>query len=147
MSAKGLEWARRLRAELEQRIEGLREALAGIEPLRVELARLEEQLKGVNRLIGAYENDLGYLKSDEAAHPPVLLPAAAAQAPQLAEPALVPVVEHKQPTLVDVLRAEARALVDAVRDAGVASYQAAARTWLIIGGWLSERFSRSSSLS
>jgi hypothetical protein len=59
MSQKGLEWAHRLRADLMIRIDDLRAALADIEPLRLELERLLGQLKGVERLIAVYEDQLG----------------------------------------------------------------------------------------
>src|SRR5690349_24155 len=60
MSQKTLDWAQRLRADLVDRVEGLRAALADIEPLREELHRLEGQLQGVERLILICYERMGY---------------------------------------------------------------------------------------
>lgn len=137
MSTKGLEWARRLRNELERRIEELREALAGIEPLRQELARLEQQLGGVERLIAAYENQLGYPKSDEVAAPIAVQPGLPREEslPPLVDTALVPA---DPPTLVAILRAEALSVMAACRKDALLSRDAAARLWLSVRVWISE---------
>jgi hypothetical protein len=58
-SYRGLDWAKQHRTVLAARIEGLRAALAGIEPLREELLRLQVQLTGVERLIEVYYEHLG----------------------------------------------------------------------------------------
>jgi hypothetical protein len=138
MSAKGLEWARRLRAELERRIDELSEALAGIEPLRRELARLEEQLDGVERLIAAYENQLGYPKPAEVAAPIAVQAASPQEEPllPLADTAPVPV---EPPTLVAILRAEALSVMAACRKGAVLLRDASARLWLSLRIWISER--------
>ena len=60
MSQKTLDWAQQLRADLLDRVENLRAALADIEPLREELRRLEGQLQGVERLIMVCHERLGY---------------------------------------------------------------------------------------
>jgi hypothetical protein len=59
MYRKGLEWAEQLRGDLVIRIEDLRAALADVEPLRLELERLQSQLKGVERLIAIHHAQLG----------------------------------------------------------------------------------------
>jgi hypothetical protein len=64
MAQRELEWALRLRADLSERADHLRSALAEIEPLRLELGRLEEQLKGVDRLIAVYHDHLGLARED-----------------------------------------------------------------------------------
>jgi hypothetical protein len=142
MSAKGLEWARGLRTELERRIGDLREALAGIEPLRQELVRLEEQLGGVNRLIAAYETQLGYPKPEEAA-PHIAIkavpPLEKEYLPPLVDAALVP-VEPEPPTLVAALRAESLRALALVRQGAARSRQAATRLWLALRIWVSDRF-------
>ena len=142
MSAKGLEWARGLRTELERRIGDLREALAGIEPLRQELVRLEEQLGGVNRLIAAYEIQLGYPKPEDVAPQAAVQAAPAREAealPPLVDAALVP-VEPAPPTLVAILRAEALHTLALVRQGATRSRRAATRLWLAVRIWLSGRF-------
>ena len=141
MSAKGLEWARGLRTELERRIGDLREALAGIEPLRQELVRLEEQLGGVNRLIAAYETQLGYPKPEEAA-PHIAIqavpPLEKEPPPPLVDAALVS-AEPQPPTLVAMLRAEALHIPGLVRRGAARSRRAATRLWLALRIWVSDR--------
>ena len=138
MSAKGLEWARGLRTELERRIGELREALAGIEPLRQELVRLEEQLGGVQRLIAAYENQLGYPRPGEVAAPITVQAALSPEAPlpPLADTALVPT---GSPTLLAILRAEMLSVMAVCRKGGSLSREAARRLWLSVRVWIAER--------
>lgn len=147
MSAKGLEWALRLRADLVIRIELLRESLAGIEPLRQELARLEEQLKGVERLVAVYHDQLGYPKADEVALP-VMQPALthAQQALQL-EAAFIPVKPPEPPTLAIILRGEARRTIAVLRNGATLAQKTAARLWLSLRVWLADRFPRSNTLA
>lgn len=139
MSTKGLEWARRLRAELEARISELREALAGIEPLRQELARLEEQQRGVERLIAAYETQLGFEKKHEYLVPRAAPPVAtggAATGEEASEPladAAPLAVAPPPPAVVDVLRPTLLGVVAACR-------QTAVRLWLSARVWISRHF-------
>ena len=131
MSAKGLEWARQLRVELENRISGLREALAGIEPLRVELARLEEQQKGVERLIAAYETQLGFAKREHLVPRPAPQHAAPLAAndesppPRLQAAGDLVHVQPPRPTLLAILRGEALAAIAFCR-------RSVARLWLSV---------------
>jgi hypothetical protein len=134
MSQRGLEWALRLRADLGTRITELREALAGIEPLRLELARLEEQLKGVERLVAVYHEQLGYPRPEE--ETPAMIPRTQETA---SEAALVPVEIPEPPTLAAILRAEALSLVAACRKGAAFTREAAARFWLSVRVWVSER--------
>jgi hypothetical protein len=136
MSQRGLEWALRLRADLGTRITELREALAGIEPLRQELARLEEQLKGVERLVAVYHEQLGYPRREEEA-------LAAIPPPQQAAPeaALAPIQIPEPPTFIAILRAEFLALAAACRRGAALTRETAARVWLSARVWVSERFS------
>ncbi|HEY7797622.1 MAG TPA: hypothetical protein VIA80_02565 [Hyphomonadaceae bacterium] len=139
MSAKGLEWARQLRAELEHRIEGLRDALAGIEPLQAELARLEQQLKGVTRLIAAYENELGYPKAGEAA--PVPQPVVSrAELTRRIEAALVPLDAPESPNPAVVPRKGTPDLITMLRNGASLVRRSAVRCGLSVRVWLAERF-------
>lgn len=133
MSAKGLEWARQLRLEIVGRIDGLREALAGIEPLRQELARLEEQLKGVDRLIAAYEDQLGYPKAGEALQPA----SAFAVISEEASPAAAP-----PRTMVTLARGEPDSLAVACREFAAALRRAAVRAWMLVQSRVAEIFPR-----
>src|SRR5690349_4608743 len=116
MSQKTLDWAQRLRAELTDRVEGLRAALADIEPLREELHRLEAQLQGVERLILICHERLGYdappwaspARQEPATPAPAMQPAAA---PEVFAPP-VPV-----PTFAGVLREEAQTIIVFARNA------------------------------
>jgi hypothetical protein len=139
MSVKGLEWARRLRAELEHRIEGLREALAGIAPLQAELARLEEQLRGVTRLIAAYENELGYPKAADAAPVPQPVLSRAELTRQI-EAALVPLDTPEPPKPAAVPRETTLDIVAMLRNGASLARRTAVRLWLSVRIWLAERF-------
>jgi hypothetical protein len=136
MSAKGLEWARKLRAELDSRIGELREALAGIEPLRQELARLEEQQKGVDRLIDAYENQLGFAKPEYLAPRPAPRPVEIEGAmPPLPPTDAVPIpIEAPSPTLVAILRDDALAAIAFCRTGAMG-------LWAALRVWFSKHFS------
>ena len=123
MSQRGLEWALRLRADLGTRITELREALAGIEPLRQELARLEEQLKGVERLVAVYHEQLGYPRREETPAP-VTAPASAPP-----EPAFALAPPSGRPTYMAVLRSAARSLAAACRKGAVLARDTVARFW------------------
>jgi hypothetical protein len=140
MSAKGLEWARKLRSELECRISELREALAGIEPLRVELARLEEQKNGVERLIAAYENQLGFAKPEHTAPLPAPVVRSAQDTPPPLIDALLPVEIPESPTVIAILRAEAFAILAACRKGAALTRNAATRLWLSARVWFSRHF-------
>jgi hypothetical protein len=158
MSAKGLEWALRLRTDLHSRIEQLREALAGIEPLRQELARLEEQLKGVERLVAAYHEQLGYPKANDVAAPVAQPALTRAELTRQLEAALIPLEAlepetlvqmetRASPTLVAILRGEALRAVVVVRNGAAHTTRTATRLWLSLRVWLAERFPHSNTLS
>ena len=144
MSAKGLEWALKLRGELQARIEELREALAGIEPLRRELARLEEQLRGLDRLVAVYHDQLGYRKPQDAAQ------AIAARTPfASAEEASTPVLEEallpmeiQPPTLVAIIRSEVIRVAATCRKGIAAAGGAVERSWLSLRLWLAKRLAQ-----
>jgi hypothetical protein len=143
MSAKkGLEWALRLRADLQMRIEQLREALAGIEPLRQELARLEEQLKGVERLVAVYHDQLGYPKLERPVQPVAteVGPMHAEDAISL-EAAFFPYIENLQPptppppTLMSILRGQALGAIALCRQGAAHARETALRFWLSARGF------------
>ena len=140
MSAKGLEWALRLRADLQNRIEQLREALAGIEPLRQELVRLEEQLRGVERLVAVYHEQLGYPKTAEEIAPAPQLAVSREELTRQIEAALVPL--HAPEPAKPPAPAS-----DEAPDILVALRSGVTRFWFSLRIWFAERFLRRDSLS
>src|SRR5262245_31895352 len=105
MYSKPLEWAQSLRGELLERIEHLRTVLADVAPLQAELQRLEEQSKGVDRLINLYLVHSGY--SPEA---PRAQPIAPPQADASERQDIVPALPPPPPSLTDAARDLGRAL-------------------------------------
>jgi hypothetical protein len=146
MSAKGLEWALRLRGDLVIRTEQLREALADIEPLRQELARLEEQLKGVERLVAVYHEQLGYPKAAEVAQPPVPQPALREPALQL-DAAFISAEPPAPSGLSDHVRGRVLGAVEVIRNVVMLMRKTAVRLWLSLRMWVVERLPHSRTLS
>jgi hypothetical protein len=139
MSQKGLEWAHRLRADLLIRIDDLRTALADIEPLRLELERLRGQLKGVERLIAVYEDQLGDPK-------PAWAMDAVARGEQVRRPEDLPAPTAAEESVGQVIPSPAHdvAIVGAVqretRRALSVCGELVAKTFLAAKLWLRSRF-------
>jgi hypothetical protein len=136
MRQRGLEWGYRLRADLEARIGNLRAALADMEPLRDELARLEGQLRGVERLIEVYHTQLGYPR------PPWAEEAAATVAPA---PAALPGAIPAKPGAPDILSGATKtppagsAWRVGLLKAANGSWAAAVGAWLAARTWIGRR--------
>jgi hypothetical protein len=138
-----LEWGYQLRTDLEARIDSLRAALADMEPLREELGRLEQQLKGVERLIEVYHLQLGYPRRRRAEQ-------ARTEGETETPPSELPVVAAKVEAPDIVLSAGAapppqdggawrEGLLRIARD----GQAAAGRAWVAASAWVGRRFPRS----
>jgi hypothetical protein len=133
MSQKTLDWAQRLRAELVDRTEGLRSALADMEPLREELHRLEGQLQGVERLILICHERLGY-DAPPWASAARQEPTAPSSAPPIQHAAAPEVFSPPAPGPSIAAFHEARARVVRYTRA------VAARSWSALQRWLGKEF-------